>query len=33
VRVGGSLAIALAIILGAWFVSGREGLNDLARQG
>jgi len=33
VRVGGSLAIALAIILGAWFVSGHEGLNDLGKAG
>jgi peroxiredoxin len=33
VRVGGSLAIALAIILGAWFVSGREGLNNLGKAG
>lgn len=33
VRVAGSLAIALAIILGAWFISGREGINDLGKAG
>ena len=33
VRVAASLAVAMAIILGAWFISGREGINDLGKAG
>lgn len=32
-RVGGSLLIALVIIVSAWWVAGREGLNDLGSGG
>jgi len=32
-RVGGSLALALAIIFAAWFVADRQGLGDLGQGG
>lgn len=33
VRVGGSLLVALVLVVSAWFVAGREGLGDLGNGG